>query len=268
MGYLSALWKLGKFRNVDYIPTKTVLRPRYNVRDMILWDEVYCRFTPHDKDRHSASVFTQTQTQTASRSLEAHSPSQISVVGRGQAFSLSASVGVGGGGANRYHPRSPRMGASQSVMLKTAPMMSLDANVNANAQRTKPPPPMRMGKNGCDSQSQSQQKREVALAASETSDGFEEKTTAMLPSIQVEDEDEEEEEDSVGQFGDDYDSDSASVPEKVKRITMLQQKVSQLESILQEYRKRESARKEMDGDAEDEEDEYRLELGTAKGNIV
>ena len=55
--YLSALWKLGRFRHGDYIPTKTVLRPRTNVRDMMLWDEVYCRFTAHDKDRHSSSIF-------------------------------------------------------------------------------------------------------------------------------------------------------------------------------------------------------------------
>merc|ERR1712244_179998 len=56
--HLSSLQKLGRFRNNDYIPTKTVLRPRYAVRDMILWDEVYCRFTMHDKDRHSSTIFT------------------------------------------------------------------------------------------------------------------------------------------------------------------------------------------------------------------
>merc|ERR1711971_1433382 len=109
--YLTALWKLGKFRNVDYIPTKTVLRPRYNVRDMILWDEVYCRFTPHDKDRHSAGVFTQTQTQTQNS----------------MATTATSTYDMVSGGKNRYHPRSPRATAS-SVLMTKAPLsvMSLD----------------------------------------------------------------------------------------------------------------------------------------------
>ena len=69
--YLSALWKLGRFRHGDYIPTKTVLRPRTNVRDMMLWDEVYCRFTAHDKDRHSSSIF---------NAIRAHSASTAAAV--------------------------------------------------------------------------------------------------------------------------------------------------------------------------------------------
>ena len=49
--HLDSLWNSGHFRNPEYIPTKTVLRPHYSVRDLVLWDELYCRFTMHDKDR-------------------------------------------------------------------------------------------------------------------------------------------------------------------------------------------------------------------------
>merc|ERR1719295_675558 len=234
---------------------------------MILWDEVYCRFTPHDKDRHSASVFTQTQTQSSNVSLnQAHSPSQT-VVGRGQAFSVSMGAVAGMGATNRYHPRSPRMGGS--VLMK-APAMSLDddGDDEQKSKRTKPPPPMRVTREqGSDSA------QKVALAVSETSDCAEEKqsTSGMggLTSIQVGDVVEADDEDEYGHdhFGDDYDSDSASIPEKVKRIAMLQQKVSQLESILQEYRKKETRGGfgRVDDDDEEEVDAYRLEARNTKG---
>merc|ERR1712087_600501 len=97
----------------------------------------------------------------------------------------------------------------------------------------------------------------VGLAASETSDGYEEKQSAMLTSIHVDDDEEEEEDVGHGRFDEYEDSSSSagSIPENVKSITLLQKKVKQLESILQEYRKKESRRDEE----ADEDDEYRLE---------
>lgn len=59
--------------------------------------------------------------------------------------------------------------------------------------------------------------------------------------LDVEDDDEHDHDDYRHDDLHDSDSDSTSIPEKVKRITMLQQKVAQLESILQEYRKKEKS---------------------------
>lgn len=264
--YLSALWKLGRFRNPDYIPTKTVLRPRYNVRDMILWDEVYCRFTLHDKDRHSSSIFTQQAVHHHSPTNDRNDAAANYLYGtpRGAAYSVSA---------NRFHPRSPRLGSVQGVFNKKlqqngSPVVSpaiapthddIDEEEQKsplNIKRTKPPPPpKKVGLTASDTAAINTEQSGyihcvsfyifIALfifscvynSGSDFEDAKHSVAPSMVvPSINVNDQ-EEEDEDEWNR--DNYDSDSASIPEKVKRITLLQQKVAQLESILQEYRNKE-----------------------------
>ena len=113
--YLSALWQLGRFRNPDYIPTKTVLRPRYAVRDMILWDEVYCRFTMHDKDRHSSSLFLQKENNNNNNHNHTNNKPSISdttttiTTTTTNYTPRSHNPSISQSGKNRYHPRSPRI---------------------------------------------------------------------------------------------------------------------------------------------------------------
>lgn len=49
--YLDMQWKLKKYRNTEYVPIKSVLNPSSAVRDLALWDDVYCRYTVSDGDR-------------------------------------------------------------------------------------------------------------------------------------------------------------------------------------------------------------------------
>eukprot|EP01084_Bolivina_argentea_P102773 184102_1 len=161
--YLSALWKLGRFRNHDYIPTKTVLRPRYAVRDMILWDEVYCRFTMHDKDRHASSIFTNN---TFTKQPNHSTTSTISDLITNTTFRSSGDrdtsrntsksvnhVSSKSTGKNRYHPRSPRISSAMFTIAanktkqnnKTSPIIT---SVNDNKRSKPPPPPPKKKKNG------------------------------------------------------------------------------------------------------------------------
>ena len=54
--YIDKLWESDKkngkymFRNDNYTPTATVLIPKFYVKNIVLWKELYLRFTSHDKD--------------------------------------------------------------------------------------------------------------------------------------------------------------------------------------------------------------------------
>ena len=49
--YLKEIWSTRIYSNPGYVITSAVLRPRFAVKDIVLWDELYCRFSSHDKDR-------------------------------------------------------------------------------------------------------------------------------------------------------------------------------------------------------------------------
>ena len=49
--YLKEIWSTRIYSNPGYVITRAVLRPRFAVKDIVLWDELYCRFSSHDKDR-------------------------------------------------------------------------------------------------------------------------------------------------------------------------------------------------------------------------
>ncbi|ETO10195.1 myotubularin isoform 2 [Reticulomyxa filosa] len=49
--YLHRNWKQNKYRNPGYKYSQDMLKPRYYVRDLTLWDDAYCRFTSHDQDK-------------------------------------------------------------------------------------------------------------------------------------------------------------------------------------------------------------------------
>ena len=48
--YLKKIWSTRIYTNPSYVITSAVLRPRFAVKHMTLWDELYCRFSSHDKD--------------------------------------------------------------------------------------------------------------------------------------------------------------------------------------------------------------------------
>ncbi|ETO32742.1 hypothetical protein RFI_04374 [Reticulomyxa filosa] len=55
--YLQKNWEQNKYRNPGYTPIRNVLKPRYYVRDLVLWEDAYCRFTTDDKDRKVRRYF-------------------------------------------------------------------------------------------------------------------------------------------------------------------------------------------------------------------
>eukprot|EP00486_Rosalina_sp_Unknown_P012720 CAMPEP_0201597164 /NCGR_PEP_ID=MMETSP0190_2-20130828/193719_1 /ASSEMBLY_ACC=CAM_ASM_000263 /TAXON_ID=37353 /ORGANISM="Rosalina sp." /LENGTH=215 /DNA_ID=CAMNT_0048057983 /DNA_START=2762 /DNA_END=3409 /DNA_ORIENTATION=- len=108
--------------------------------------------------------------------------------------------------------------------------------VSSMVKRGKPPPPpSRRNKGGS-----AQLPPSDTSTIDPTGDLDENKTNGPVPPITVDD-------DAMNGIGD-SDSDSTSIPENVKNITMLQQKVSQLEAILKEYRNKENINGRRDSD--------------------
>ena len=123
--HLHNLWdNHHRFRNSDYIPTSHVLKPRYSVRDMILWDEVYCRFTTNDKDRqttvnienyghysNNGSSFGSHLYNNSLSSINTSSNQHISHDSQYSNNNLPNNINTKppNSGGNRYHPRSPRV---------------------------------------------------------------------------------------------------------------------------------------------------------------